>query len=405
MIFRTRRAASLATAALLASGVFTALGAPAYAAGTETDLAITAAGTRLTSGVEGKLAWAKITNLGEGTPSKVILKVDASKVDASKLVLEPYQEGGCPATDDAKPEQHACELNADEIPGPGETVEVPVVLLNKAKGLTEPYSAPVTISIESPDDTDDSNNSVDVNVELTPESGVDLGVFVPDVKDNLGVGFTEATRADFEEDGEGPLRPGDIGIVFGFILSQGDLSAKGVKWTYQLPEGATFPFEDEVCTYSADRRTAVCEDKALVLETGNALIHLLPVAVDEDVEAPVTLKDGWMEAEALGSLPADARVSQQATKPASKRAEVRNVADTEYAELDPTDNKDDFAVIVAAADSGNGGGGGGLPVTGVQAGLIGGIGAGVVLAGVVMFLVARRRRVVLVAPGDEKTND
>ncbi|MEV6812015.1 hypothetical protein [Micromonospora sp. NPDC051296] len=398
MIFRTRRAASLATAALLASGVFTALGAPAYAAGTETDLAITAAGTRLTSGVEGKVAWAKIVNQGEGTPSKVLLKVDVSKVDDSKLVLEPYTEGGCTATGDAKPELYTCDLGADEIPGPGETVEVPIALLNQAKGLTEPYSAPVTISIESPDDTDDSNNSVDVTVELTPESGVDLGVVAPDVK----------TRFDFETGDEGPLRPGDTSIVLGLVFSQGDLSAKGVKWTYQLPEGVTFAFEDEVCTYSADQRTAVCEDKALVLETGSVLIHGLPVAVDEDVEAPVTLKDGWLEAEALGSLPADARVSQQATKPASKRAEVRDVEDTEYAELDPSDNKDDFAVIVAAADSGNGGGGGGggggLPVTGVQAGLIGGVGAGVVLAGVAMFLVARRRRVVLVAPGDEKTN-
>ncbi|WP_433530911.1 LPXTG cell wall anchor domain-containing protein [Micromonospora sp. CA-263727] len=392
MTFRTRRAASLATAALLASGVFTGLSAPAHAAGTETDLAITAAGTRLTSGVEGKVAWAKIANQGEGTPGKVFLKVDISKVDDSKLVLEPYQEGGCPATADAKPKLHVCELDADEIPGPGETIEVPILLLNQAKGLTEPYSAPVTISVESPDDTDDSNNSVDINVELTPESGVDLGVYVPDVK----------TRVDFETGDEGPLRPGDTSVVVGLVFNQGDLAVKGVKWTYRLPEGVTFTFDDEVCTYSADRRTAVCEDKALVIETGDVLLHGLPVAVDDGVEAPVTLKEGWLEAEAFGSLPAGARVSQQATRPLSDRAEVRAVEDTEYADIDPSDNKDDFAVIVAADAGGGGGGGGGLPVTGVQAGLIGAIGAGVLLAGVAMFLVARRRRVVVVAPGDEK---
>ncbi|TYC00841.1 cell wall anchor protein, partial [Micromonospora sp. WP24] len=54
---------------------------------------------------------------------------------------------------------------------------------------------------------------------------------------------------------------------------------------------------------------------------------------------------------------------------------------------------------------GTGGGGGdvgGLPVTGPQARLIGGIGVSVLLAGAVLMLVARRRRVVLVAPQDEQ---
>ncbi|MFV2101987.1 hypothetical protein [Micromonospora sp. LOL_024] len=70
--------------------------------------------------------------------------------------------------------------------------------------------------------------------------------------------------------------------------------------------------------------------------------------------------------------------------------------------VDPSDNTDDFAVVVAA--KGGFGDGPGLPGTGVQVGLIGAVGAGVLGAGVAMFLVSRRRRVVLVAPGDEKTN-
>jgi LPXTG-motif cell wall-anchored protein len=70
-------------------------------------------------------------------------------------------------------------------------------------------------------------------------------------------------------------------------------------------------------------------------------------------------------------------------------------------DIDASDNTDGYAVIVAA-EGGTGGGDGGLPVTGPQAGLIGGIGAAVLLAGGAMFLVARRRRVVLVTPGDEK---
>jgi hypothetical protein len=46
----------------------------------------------------------------------------------------------------------------------------------------------------------------------------------------------------------------------------------------------------------------------------------------------------------------------------------------------------------------NGGGAGGLPVTGPQAALIGGIGTLVVVAGIALFVVARKRRVVTALP-------
>ncbi|GAB3156036.1 hypothetical protein GCM10027290_53190 [Micromonospora sonneratiae] len=60
------------------------------------------------------------------------------------------------------------------------------------------------------------------------------------------------------------------------------------------------------------------------------------------------------------------------------------------------------AISITLSDGGEGGG---LPVTGVQAGLIGGVGVAVVAAGGVMFLMARRRRVVLVTPADERSTD
>ncbi|GAB2928933.1 hypothetical protein GCM10027280_15520 [Micromonospora polyrhachis] len=72
-------------------------------------------------------------------------------------------------------------------------------------------------------------------------------------------------------------------------------------------------------------------------------------------------------------------------------------------ESKPADNT--AAIIITVHGGSDGGGGGGLPVTGVQAGLIGGIGAAVVVAGVVLFLLARRRRVVLVTPADEESTD
>jgi hypothetical protein len=46
----------------------------------------------------------------------------------------------------------------------------------------------------------------------------------------------------------------------------------------------------------------------------------------------------------------------------------------------------------------------GLPVTGTQVGLIGGSGVAAIAVGWVLFLAARRRRVLLVTPGDETSN-
>ncbi|MDG4803261.1 LPXTG cell wall anchor domain-containing protein [Micromonospora sp. WMMD980] len=96
-----------------------------------------------------------------------------------------------------------------------------------------------------------------------------------------------------------------------------------------------------------------------------------------------------------------------------------NAVATRVADVDPGDNQDGFAVVLAArsgggdggsgdgdggggeSGGGTGGGDGGLPVTGPQAGLIGGVGIAALVAGGVLFLVSRRRRMVLVTPDDE----
>jgi hypothetical protein len=67
------------------------------------------------------------------------------------------------------------------------------------------------------------------------------------------------------------------------------------------------------------------------------------------------------------------------------------------AELKPENNT---AKIVINEPSG-GGGAGELPITGVRVGLIGGIGAGAVVLGAVLFLLTRRRRVVAHPPSSE----
>jgi hypothetical protein len=64
------------------------------------------------------------------------------------------------------------------------------------------------------------------------------------------------------------------------------------------------------------------------------------------------------------------------------------------AESEPANNT--AAIVITTS----GGSGGGLPVTGASAGIVAGAGAAVAALGVGLFMVARRRRLVLVAPND-----
>ncbi|MCX4387200.1 LPXTG cell wall anchor domain-containing protein [Micromonospora peucetia] len=398
MIFRNRSLARLGAAALLASGVFTAMGTPAHATSTETDLALQAVvGMKTTANVEGKFGWVKISNKGTGTPTELVVKADVSKVDFDKALIMPFT-GDCTLEGDDRPELVTCKVAKEDIPGPGETAEVLVFVVKNPDAVKEAYSAPVTFSIESPDDTDKSNNSAKANVEITTDSGVDLGVVVEDVK----------TRFDLDAGAEqpaAPVRPGDTAVVLGEVINQGDMIGQGIRLTFQLPKGVTFALPMEACTVSADKRSAVCEDKAFQFEPRMGMFLEMPVVVDKGVKAPSTLPGGSLEAEALGSLPVDSPLARKTSRTTIGKAVVVGADDPRFADLDPTDNKDDYAVVVAAGTGGEGGGGdddGGLPVTGAQTTLIGGIGGAVLVAGAVMFMVARRRRVVLVTPGDER---
>ncbi|MBM0236122.1 hypothetical protein JNW88_01505 [Micromonospora sp. ATA32] len=404
MNFRNRPLARLGAAALLASGAFTALGAPAQAAGTETDLSIDAVGTRTTSKVEEKVAWAKIKNLGPNTPSELMVHIDLNALEFNKFTVWPANYADC-QPDNYQHEMKGwyCPVPAEQLPGPGETLELPLLAFRLNKGTTTSVGE-ATFTIISKDDTNPANNTKVAKVELTAESGVDLGLVVPDVK----------TRIDWkkydEVDGSEPaLHPGDATTAFAYIVNQGDLIADGVDLKITLPKGVVFGADLKECGYTADRRTADCRGGLIQLKPGEDRLGVFPVKVAAGLKAPVSLAGGAAEVSSRGALPVGAK--SLAPGAAQLPSFLREAAATDVpkgADLDDSDNSDDFAVIVAAkaADGGTGGGGGdddgGLPVTGPQAGLIGSVGVAAAVAGGMLYLAARRRRVVLVTPGDEK---
>lgn len=270
MKFRNRILARAGAAVLLASGAVAALAAPGYAA-TATDLELTVVGTKIAANGEAKTGWAKITNKGGNTPSGVTIVADASAVDDRVHIIPAIDR--CTATDD-QPRRWTCALPKNEIPGPGETVDVELILFTFESGLA-PYRAPVTYTISSPDDTNEENNSKTVDVVFSQESGVDLGVLVPDVKEAVSEPKMPG-RA---------LRAGDTTVVWGWVYNWGNLVANGVQVTVRLPENVTFAEAEADCAYSADNRRATCAYRTVAVTP-------IPVAGgDEDVVSPAVA--GW----------------------------------------------------------------------------------------------------------------
>ncbi len=392
MNVRSRAALRIGAAALLAAGAVSMAGAPVQAADTKADLELTVAGTTLAEGTQDKIGWVKVKNNGPGTPSAMTVAVDLNGLRDERIETLPAVDGceGGPI------DSIECPVPPAKIPGPGETLEFPIITIKHPGGF-DGGDTYIGFVVRSPDDTTPDNNIKQVKLEFEGEPGVDLGVLVEDVKTKFDIDGGE-------QQSQPPLYPGDETGVVGQVYNQGDTIAKGIELKLQLPKQVTFTEQYAGCEYSADLRTATCRDDELLMAPGEGLELPFPIKVAAGVEAPVALPKGSLSAEALGVAPANSPLARAARTTIFQKAELLG-ADERPTDVDLSDNVDEFAVIVAAK-GGSGGGGsddnGGLPVTGPQAGLIGGIGAGVLVAGAALFLVARRRRVVLVTPGDEK---
>ncbi|MFG2054049.1 cell wall anchor protein [Micromonospora sp. NPDC048930] len=392
MIFRNRALAYAGTGAagILVAGLFAA---PALAE-TSADLAIEASGTTIAVGAPGKTTTVSLINKSQVDAKGILVGLDISKLDTTKVDID---ESGCSPREDGV---ILCGIEGDTL-GAGEDVDwgFPLKRKGTATGDAGEISA---IILHDGTDPDESNNEVTVKVKVEG-TGPDLTVIANDVNKAVTV---EGSKIKIT----GDLHAGDTGQLIYTAFNQGDATAAGLKISVKLPKGVTFAEAEKECVDNAAKTSRVCtyDDLDLIpvsqdkvgddLIAGARFYHLLTVGADVKAGA---LTGGQVTVEALGAEATTARTTGESALPDNAEA----VAATE---VDATDNTDAYAVLVAAkggSGGGAGGGDGGLPVTGPQAGLIGGIGAAVLIAGGVMFLVARRRRVVLVTPGDEKSTD
>ncbi|RLP95235.1 hypothetical protein EAD89_02025 [Micromonospora sp. BL4] len=395
---------------LVASAALLATGGPAYAADGGGDLEVSVSATTFVAGSSPKDFTMTVVNRG---PDGAIwsLEYDFSGLDDSMVKVESPTLLGCTRTDDKLTCQEGglsvghsyWQHNSFElVPVPG------------AKGEAGSF----TVAAVSDTDPNPGNNTATVKVDV-PAKGVDLVTLAEDV----------FQVADDGEPTDEPVAPGGSSFVLGAVGNIGDTIAEGLKVSVALPRYVTFGEAERGCTYGADNRTATCayEDITLVpidrdtSESDNIISVVgivFPVTVAKDAPGPVVLDGGVLSGYALKAEDevSTAVLARSATAELPKGLKTLSAEDVkDVKDANVTDNTDQFKVHVGAAATGSegsaggeapggdqpGGTGGGLPVTGVQAGLLGGVGAGVMVLGAALFLVSRRRRVVLTTPDDE----
>ena len=393
-----RNLARVGATGLLAAGTLALAAAPAFAA--DVDFGLSLKGTTIAVGASGKPATLTFTNNGTSKPKEVGVLFDATKLDDSKVKLDL---GDCTLTDGIAD----CVIDGSAIPGPGESSDLDLPLI-KQTGATG-AAGKLTVTLKVDGDTNKANDSKTVDVTVGG-SGVDLRVLAPDVT---------AVDGDGEFTGKA-IPPGGSSVVEGYVANHGDKIATGFTFTLVLPKDVSFAEKFDGCDYSANGLSATCDlsTTALIpadLDTDesdgiSAVAFHLPVTVSKDAKGPVSLSGGSFAATAVGQqdVPDLRSLAKKAAPKLPAMATALTAAQADEFDVDATDNSDGFAVLVAGPSNGQGGGsgdgedGGGLPVTGPVAGTIGGAGLAVIVAGAVLFFSARRRRVVLVTPGDEK---
>jgi hypothetical protein len=387
---------TVATVLLLLGG--TGVPTPsASAAPAGPDLTVDLAGGTIPLGVTKKTLHLKLSNQGDATPTRVVVRVDASDLDKTNFGITLWPTGGL-AECDGDFSGWYCDLLPDRLPGPGETVELPVVATVQAR---EPLAGRIKVTVEvTPADTNPADDMKWFPIEVVDQPEADLSVVAPDVTKSVRV------AADGRLTNTGTLNPGETGAVRYTIVNQGRKPVDGVKVELRAPAGATFTRPPGECALGDAGRAAVCTYDRLALvpvdqdtdpndQLYSAVELYQLVTVPATTKAPVTLRNGTVRVEGLNGAQSDRSGPARSVLPT-------NAVAVRAADVDDSDNQDGFAVVVAANSNGGGhggnpghggaGGGGSLPITGARAGLTAGTGLAMLVGGGVLLLFTRRRR-------------
>ncbi|MDT0531812.1 cell wall anchor protein [Micromonospora sp. DSM 115977] len=407
-LFHRSALARAGAVALLAAGGLTTVAVPAQAADAP-DLALTPISTQLAKGVDAarsKPFKFTVTNAGTATAEDVSLRVNTQQLKDKRVgFLVPE---GCRAI-----ESHLYQCSLGDLPA-GTSKDFGVPLFSTG-GRGDGGKLVVHVVTATPGGK--VRDKVVVPVTVT-KPGYDLTAWAQDVQAGVVVNGAVADEPDLR-----PVRRGETVPLDWAVYNDGSRPATGVFYGITLPAGVSFVTLPQNCVTQVflGKEQAFCEDAGATIRRGQYYTADVTVKVGDGVTEPV-LREGDLFAYGLdaaeGEPQEEPKVAGQAQRKAFSEADMGDNHTIFEAFVDlsaqptptPTGEPTPTPTGVPTAGptttpGGGGGGDGGLPVTGVQAGLIGGIGAAVLLAGGALLLLSRRRRVVLVAPGDEKSTD
>ena len=320
--------------------VFGAVGAavllaapPAFAEPTGADVEFEVVGNTVVEAA-GKPVFVRLFNKGPATADNIVVMVDISNVDTSKVEAVPPASCGDPDGG-----IFLCSVGS-LVPGETNSGFSPFDIIS----LGSPGSAG-SFSIEVTSDTPDPNgaNNKKVEVPLTVKPyAYDMTVTVQDIWSGLG--------------GEpNPVAPGAEAPLVASFYNTGTTTAISPVWQVSLPPFVTFVREEgsDFCTFNQPKTVASCKATGLPIPEGATFGSFFTVKVAKDAPGPAAITGGIADGGALGTEPEDVPLAEATALAAAKGLKLTAMTAAQRSavdgggDADPSDNVAAFSAHVA----------------------------------------------------------
>jgi hypothetical protein len=311
---------------------------PAFAEPTGADVEFTVVGNTVVEAA-GKPVWVRLFNKGPATAENIVVKVDISDVDTSKV--EPVVPASCSEPDGGI---FLCSVGS-LVPGETNSGFSPFDIISLGKGEDARGSAgsfTVEVTSDTPDPNGDNNKKVQVPLTVKPYA-YDINVTVQDIWAGLG--------------GEpNPVAPDTEAPLVASFSNTGSATLISPVWQVSLPPFVTFvsAVGDGICTFNAPKTVASCKAEGVPIPRNGTFGSFFTVKVAKDAPGPAAITGGIADGGALGTEPEDVPMEEAVALAAAKglklsamTAAQRNAVDG-GGDADPSDSVAAFSAHVAA---------------------------------------------------------